>query len=42
MFEKAKAIWFNSTPQADEYAVFSDSFEYSSGKAELKIAAGSD
>ena len=42
MFEKAKAIWFNNTPHSDEYAVFSDSFEYSTGNVELKIAAGSD
>ena len=42
MFEKAKAIWINNSPEADEYAVFSDSFEYSTGNVELKIAALSE
>ena len=41
-FEKAKWIWTNENPQADEYGEFYSTFEYTTGKACLSISADSN
>lgn len=40
--EKTKAIWLTLTPQREEYAEFTESFDYTGGRLTLKIAAESD